>query len=534
MRTATVYNFLLEANLMASLAIVLMAVVRKFLRKPLGSRAIYFAWLLVAVRLLCPLALPNPAINEIRSAFAPDEAIRPIAGQIQVRFRDAVEGVSDWLRYGNGGAARESALAQNVSALYDSTGNGMLSIHLMQVYLIGAGLVLCWFIASNLRFRHRLRADRIEPISGKLLEQYQALCEKRGVKPIPVYFTDPLPSACLAGVFKPYIALPLTAAPQEAIQVLAHEISHYKGRDHLWAVLRLLCCVVHWFNPLVWLAARMSRTDCELACDERTVEPLAPPEKLAYANVLVLAAAKRNAPGVAVLATGMTMTGRKLKTRVNSILHSGHTRRGLALAFTLLACMALVGAFATAEYPVRVTIPEMEQSEALPARAVTDDDSALARAKELWANDFLRADVSKAAWSVARDSGEIEVTATLPGTNSELWLRLKPDGSLAYLFNPDSGLASSYAAPSVMRDENFPQIERYLNDFNRAVLDGAVGFTHVRHDGESQSGGARFVSYAGMDENDQVVCRFEVELTPRVRVVSYMRYDEPYSDGQNG
>ena len=67
MRTAVVYNFLLEANLMASIAILLMLPIRRFLRGRLGSRAIYFAWLLVAVRLLCPLtrlstasALPLP------------------------------------------------------------------------------------------------------------------------------------------------------------------------------------------------------------------------------------------------------------------------------------------------------------------------------------------------------------------------------------------------------------------------------------------------------------------------------------------
>ena len=59
MRTAVVYNFLLEANLMASIAILLMLPIRRFLRGRLGSRAIYFAWLLVAVRLLCPLTPPT-------------------------------------------------------------------------------------------------------------------------------------------------------------------------------------------------------------------------------------------------------------------------------------------------------------------------------------------------------------------------------------------------------------------------------------------------------------------------------------------
>lgn len=61
MRTAILYNFLLEANLMASIAIILMLILRKTLRKPLGNTALSFGWLLIAIRLLFPLSLPTPS-----------------------------------------------------------------------------------------------------------------------------------------------------------------------------------------------------------------------------------------------------------------------------------------------------------------------------------------------------------------------------------------------------------------------------------------------------------------------------------------
>ncbi|MBR5977760.1 MAG: hypothetical protein IK033_02025, partial [Verrucomicrobia bacterium] len=68
MRSALIYNFLIEANIMASIAILLMIPLRKLLRKQTGNTAICFGWLLAAIRLLCPLTLPNPLINEIRPA----------------------------------------------------------------------------------------------------------------------------------------------------------------------------------------------------------------------------------------------------------------------------------------------------------------------------------------------------------------------------------------------------------------------------------------------------------------------------------
>lgn len=66
MRAATVFNYLLEATLAGSVMIVLMLPVRRFLRSKLTSRLICFAWLLVAVRLLLPISLPNPMMNELR------------------------------------------------------------------------------------------------------------------------------------------------------------------------------------------------------------------------------------------------------------------------------------------------------------------------------------------------------------------------------------------------------------------------------------------------------------------------------------
>ena len=57
MRSAVIYNFLIEANIMASIAILLMMLLRKLLRKPLGNSALCFGWLLTAVRLHCPTRL---------------------------------------------------------------------------------------------------------------------------------------------------------------------------------------------------------------------------------------------------------------------------------------------------------------------------------------------------------------------------------------------------------------------------------------------------------------------------------------------
>ncbi len=442
MRTAVIYNFLLEATIISSIGILLLMIIRKVLRKQLGNRAIAFAWLLVTIRLLCPLSLPNPLINEIRSPYAADQAIRPIAGQVKVRVTDLVDDIQN-LSYRQNWD--KDGLANTVIKDLDrGLYNGRVPYALMWMYGIGAGCVAAWFVVRNIHFRHMLRAGRVEPISGEVETAYLLLCNQRKIKPLPVYYTDPLPSACLVGVVKPYIALPLTSKPNETIHVLTHEVCHYKGWDHIWGVVRLLCCIVHWFNPLVWIAASLSITDCELACDERVTRGMDESQRQDYASVLVLAAARRNAPGMAVLATGMTMTGRKLRERVRNIINDSKTLRWLAASFAAIACVLLVCAFATSEYFPKLKInTSVQAANAVALSPVSNEDEAIRLAKEIWNDPYLNATTKDIMWLATQKTGGFTVEAAHSKSNaSYLYTQLLPDGTPIKLINFDRQLRS--------------------------------------------------------------------------------------------
>ena len=344
MRSAVIFNFLIEANIMASIAILLMIVFRKLLRKPLGNTALCFGWLLTAFRLLCPLSLPNPFIHAIRPAYLFDTTIRPIAGQIKIRLVDAIGDLGRiFWQAGNQQAYSET---QKIAAGVDYNGYPLIIAY---VWLAGSALVLLWFVFRNIQFRKTLKKNCIEEISGETKELYFQLCKERKVKPVPVFFADPVPGACLVGIIRPYIVLPVITSPQDIKNVLIHEICHIKNKDQLWGILRLLCCVIHWFNPLVWVAASMSRTDCELRCDDRVTAPMNETERKGYANVLVLATARKNMPGIGVMATGMTMTGKRLKNRVAAIVQKRKPVRAFAAVFMIMAFACMIGAFATSE-----------------------------------------------------------------------------------------------------------------------------------------------------------------------------------------
>ena len=523
MRAATVFNFLLEANLMASAAILLMIAFRKFLRKPLGNKLIYFLWLLIAIRLICPLAFANPLINEIRPGFLSDEGIRPIAGQIKIRLTDAIDELRQLSR-GNADSIVYQGARNFVNGMY----YGTVASLLMKIYLTGAGVLIVIFGISNIRFRRKLKANRIERISGKLQEQYALVCIQRGVKPIPVWFVDPLPSACLVGVFRPYIALPLTAAPQEAIHVLTHEVCHYQGKDHWFSLLRLICCVLHWFNPLVWAAAYISRTDGELACDSRVVQKLSQEDRLSYTNTLVLAASKRYAPGVGVLATGMTMTGRKLQSRIRSILNIEQTVKWLMVTTAVLASMALAAAFFTAEYWGYSKIPQVEGNPQLLAVETLNNEEEAKRYAQAFLENSLAVDgLQDAVWSITGTADVYQCEISLENDEIPIFISILKNGTIANFSIPSNAdLAKAASGIYEQQEAKQAEIKDYILRFMQSTQPAVAGMIdELYYAGEGIYGTERFIYFTDDSDSGESAFWFSLQVTPQVQMIAfYMDY----------
>lgn len=111
---------------------------------------------------------------------------------------------------------------------YDISG-GRMAGRLLAVYAAVALAVAGWMAWRNTRFLLALRRGRVEALGGERLARYLELCKERGIRPVPVYWVDPLPGPCLVGVFRPYIALPLMLKEEDLLPVLTHELCHKKA-----------------------------------------------------------------------------------------------------------------------------------------------------------------------------------------------------------------------------------------------------------------------------------------------------------------
>jgi len=101
-------------------------------------------------------------------------------------------------------------------------------------------------------------------------------------------------SPAIFGWFSPTIWLPkhfetIYSVEQQRIIIL-HELTHWKSRDPWSNCFAFLLLCIGWFNPLIWFAFKTFRRDQELACDERVCAKLPPRAYSNYAQLLLISA----------------------------------------------------------------------------------------------------------------------------------------------------------------------------------------------------------------------------------------------------
>ena len=343
----------------SSALILIVLAVRFLFRNRLSARLRYALWGVVLLRLLVPfqVELPSPASDSLpllASNLAPEVADVELYA-LRIRSSPLLEESLQSMR--DSGLKPGDVIAYEYN-IHQIGGREMESVHrcfvlsedsidtyffyttlpkfLMALWVIGA-LCTAWTIfSSNRYFFGRLRYYRHE------LEGTDA--------PIPVYTAANLSSPCLFGVLRPAVYLsPGTAEDPDALRhILAHELTHYRHKDHIWSALRCLALALHWYNPLVWLAVWLSKGDGELACDEGAVARLGESERIPYGRTLVDMVAARSLRPADLLSCSTAMTGgrKSIQQRVAALVKKPETVKTALFAVIAVVALAAVFVFA--------------------------------------------------------------------------------------------------------------------------------------------------------------------------------------------
>lgn len=288
----------------ASWLIVVLLLLRPLLKKLAPKWVLCALWALVAVRLVCPVALQSD-LSVYRLA---GDAVQS-SGQVtyfqdtgfcgDVRYRPAtlLPGVSAETPSSTPDSTVPDATTAADAIPQPQTPARSVDMNLPSIlWAVGIYVMLMLALAGYLSLREDVAASI--PLEGN------------------VYLCDSIKSPFILGMFRPRIYL--TSGMDEAARVcvLRHERAHLRRGDHLWKPLGFLLLAVYWYNPLVWAAYILFCRDMELACDERVIRDMAAEERAAYSQALLDCSRGRHWVAACPLAFGEV----GVKTRVKAVL----------------------------------------------------------------------------------------------------------------------------------------------------------------------------------------------------------------------
>lgn len=207
------------------------------------------------------------------------------------------------------------------AALFTSAAFLRVTFAIRCLWLVGIPCFLAYFIFSYIRMKRRLA---------------ECLPGEEGVR-----YVDGIRTPMVFGILRPQIYLPVEMNPEFYDCVLQHERIHLRRLDYLWKILAYLISIVHWVNPVVWLAYYLMCCDMEKACDEAVTEQLEPEGRQEYATALLYMAVDTTARRI--FAAPVCFDEGDIKGRIRHILKGRKTAGKLAaLAVELCVIAALV------------------------------------------------------------------------------------------------------------------------------------------------------------------------------------------------
>ncbi len=277
---------------------------------------------------------------------------------------------------------------------------------LLSLGVLATGLGRLWWIAA--------RSTRV--VCGPWHEQLVALSARHALSRRVALLQSDRPALLVTwGVLRPAIILPRDAPRWDADRirvVLSHELAHVARSDWLVQMVAELLRSVHWFNPVVWVAAARLRRESEHACDDIVLESGIDASTYA-AELLTLARAARRHDGL--LPAQAIVRPSSLQRRVSAMLNTRTARAPVRRATRItaaagVAAVALaVAGFAGAQQTMLsgTIVDPMGRGVADATLVLTSPDNG--------AKHEVRSDASGNFHFVALPSGDYTLSTALPG-----------------------------------------------------------------------------------------------------------------------
>jgi Antirepressor regulating drug resistance, predicted signal transduction N-terminal membrane component len=257
------FTNIVTMSITASFIAIAVIIIRMLLKKAPKVFS-YALWMAVLLRLVCPfsfisafslLNLLKPGVQKASGA------IQDVSNRIGLADSPVID--SGIIGINNAVNTRYTTVLPAVSV------NPMINIIKIAtvIWVIGMAVLLIYSIISYMKLKGNIKTAIL--VKGNIFE------------------TDRIKSPFLCGIINPKIYIPLGISENEMSHILAHEQTHIDRLDYIVKPLAFLICIIHWFNPLIWLSFALMNKDMEMSCDESVIKKMGTDVKSRYSSSLL-------------------------------------------------------------------------------------------------------------------------------------------------------------------------------------------------------------------------------------------------------
>lgn len=335
--------FLQVINMSVTASIVILAVCfGRGILKQAPKILSYALWLVVLIRLVCPAAVATP-MGMIPEGITEDLvfALQQDAGSNTVDDNQPVPIMAQQKAGSEHGLQethkREQAglqVAAKVKTKASTKPSGLLTT-LGVIWIIGIVVWIIRFLLSYCKLQKQLSVL----LKDKKTVEWKPAYGKGTA--VPIIKSKSVKEPFVSGIIHPAVFLPTELTFEQERYVLAHELIHIRRKDYLIKPAAFLVTVIHWFNPLVWLAFWLMEKDMELSCDEAVLKKMGAECKKDYALTLLELSAVQAGGLKRVVSFG----GNQMKDRIKNAMKYKKTRVWVSVVMTtgvLLAAVCLL------------------------------------------------------------------------------------------------------------------------------------------------------------------------------------------------
>lgn len=329
------FVYLQSSLRLSALALPIMAF-SPLLARRYSARCRYYTWLVFFVALVVPIQ------PEVRVSIP--EIFREVIPQ-----NNMASAILDTVISGNRVARQVEG-----QSWYNTAG---------LLWAAGVLCFLCWHIFQNFRFAATVRrwSEDAKPDILKALVHMKS--DLRITVEINLQSCACIKTPMVVGLLHPVILIPRTGLPPDELPlILKHELVHFKRKDLWYKTLILLALSIHWFNPVVYLMAKMALGLCEISCDEAVLRDIDAKGRARYGEA-VLGVTRKGCPHRMLLSTGFYSGTKDMKKRIHAMMDMKSKRFSPILPVLVLAVI-LCGTITFTLSPIQ-TQGSMQESPAI-------------------------------------------------------------------------------------------------------------------------------------------------------------------------